>query len=72
MVVFTGVVGFTRKAWSDGGPAVAGEEFILGEAYLRMIGGALVIVGSELHLKSKRELNESRAAQHASPRPEAP
>uniref|UniRef100_A0A7S0N4H7 EamA domain-containing protein n=2 Tax=Cryptomonas curvata TaxID=233186 RepID=A0A7S0N4H7_9CRYP len=50
--------------------AGVGEEFILGEAYLRMIGGGLVIVGSELHLKSKRELNESR--QQHSPRPEAP
>jgi hypothetical protein len=57
--------GPTRGGWGRG--AAAGEPFELDRSYLKVLGGVLVMVGAELHLKSKRELKEAEKTQPLNP-----
>jgi hypothetical protein len=50
-----------------GGWGAAGEPFELDRSYLKVLGGVLVMVGAELHLKSKRKLKDAEKTQPLNP-----
>jgi hypothetical protein len=49
---------------------VAGERFVLSESYTTIVGTILILLGTELYLKNKKEF-ESDRARLAAARPRA-